>query len=98
MGARGAFGYDYNQMRLALNNGVRGVHMPDETLGEPIRVAVGISPVSAIPDLQGKLNRIIGELRADGTLDDMYSRWVQGDENMNTGDGSVCCVSSVGTP
>ena len=78
-----AFIYDYNQMRLALSSGVEGVHLLDETLGEPIKVAVGISPVSKIPDLEGKLNRFIAELRADGTLDDMFDRWVvQGDERL----------------
>ena len=78
-----AFVYDYNQLNLALESGVAGVHLLDETLGDPIRIAVGISPVSKIPDLEDKLNRFIAEARADGTLDDMYRRWVlDGDETM----------------
>ena len=71
-----AFVFDYNQMRIAIENGVAGVRLLDETLGEPVRVAVGISPAAKIPDLEGKLNRFIAEARADGTLDDMYRRWV----------------------
>jgi polar amino acid transport system substrate-binding protein len=44
---------------------------------------VGISPVTPIPDLREKLNRFIAECRADGTLDDMYERWVlRGEQTM----------------
>ena len=75
-----AFAYDRNQMKLAIEGGLADVRLLDETLGEPIQIAVGLSPVSQIPDLEGKINRFIGELRADGTLDDMYQRWVT-DEN-----------------
>ncbi len=78
-----AYIYDLNQMRIAAKSGVPGVHLLDETLGEPIQVAVGISPASKIPDLEGKLNQFIGQIRADGTLDDMYRRWaVDGKETM----------------
>ena len=78
-----AYVFDVKQMRLALESGVSGVHLLDETLDETVRVAVGISPVSKIPDLQQKLNRFIGEIRADGTLDDMFQRWVmEGRETM----------------
>ena len=59
-----AYVFDVKQMRLALESGVSGVHLLDETLDETVRVAVGISPVSKIPDLQQKLNRFIGEIPA----------------------------------
>lgn len=71
-----AFVYDYNQMRIAIENGISGVYLLGKTLGEPVRIAVGISPVSKIPALEDKLNQFIGQLRADGTLDDMFLRWV----------------------
>ena len=78
-----AYVFDVKQMRLALESGVSGVHLLEETLDETVRIAVGISPVSKIPDLQQKLNRFIGEIRADGTLDDMFQRWVmEGRETM----------------
>ncbi len=78
-----AFIYDYNQMRVAIESGLQGVRLLDETLGEPVRIAVGISPVTKIPDFTGKLNQFIDEIRTDGTLDDMYTRWViQGEETM----------------
>ncbi len=78
-----AFVYDYNQMRIAIENGVQGVRLLEETMGEPVQVAVGISPVSKLEELEARLNRFIGELRADGTLDDMFMRWVvNGDDQM----------------
>ncbi len=78
-----AFIYDYNQMRFAIENGVSGVHLLEKSLGEPVRIAVGISPATKLPDLANRLNRFIAEARADGTLDDMYKRWViDGNEAM----------------
>ena len=78
-----AYAYDLNQMRFAIAQGVSGVRLLDEHLGDPVRVAVGISPVPSIPDLEARLNQFIGEIRADGTLDDMFRRWVlAGDESM----------------
>ena len=75
-GKADAYVFERSQMQLALDSGLRGVHLLDENMDEDIRVAVGISPVSRIPDLKGKLNSFIAELKADGTLDEMYDRWV----------------------
>ena len=78
-----AFVYDRVQMQLAIENGQPGVHLLDESLGGAVRIAVGISPVSGIPDLENRVNRFIAQIRADGTLDDMYRRWVlQGNSEM----------------
>ena len=78
-----AFAYDRRQMEMSIENGQKGVHLLEETLNETMKIAVGISPVSKIPDLTGKINRFIAELRADGTLDDMFDRWVvRADETM----------------
>ncbi|MBR1607827.1 MAG: transporter substrate-binding domain-containing protein, partial [Clostridia bacterium] len=78
-----AFAYDRAQMELAINEGQSGVRLLDETLGEPIKIAVGLSPVSGIADLESKVNQFIADLRADGTLADMYERWVmKGEEEM----------------
>ena len=75
-GKADAFVYDLSQMRVALAGGVEGVHLLDETLGEPIRIAVGVSPASKIPELKDRLNRFIAEIGSDGTLEDMRRRWV----------------------
>ena len=75
-----AFIFERMQMQKAIRAGVSGVRLLDENLGDVVKVSVGVSPVSGIPDLKGKINQFIGELRADGTLDEMYARWVI-DEN-----------------
>ena len=82
-GKADAYVYDMSQMRVALEGGVEGVHLLEETVGEPIRVAVGVSPASKVPELRDALNRFIAEVKADGTLEEMRRRWVlDGDEAM----------------
>lgn len=78
-----AYVFDLNQMRFAIEQGVSGVRLLEETMGETVQIAVGISPKARIPDIEEKLNRFISEKRADGTLDDMYRRWaIEGNETM----------------
>ncbi len=74
-----AYVFDQNQMRIAIEEGFSGVHLLNETLTSTVQIAAGISPVSQIPDLEKKLNRFIGEIRENGTLDDMFRRWVMED-------------------
>ncbi|MBQ9612387.1 MAG: transporter substrate-binding domain-containing protein [Lachnospiraceae bacterium] len=70
------------EMEFALDHGLTGVRLLEETY-ETNRIAVGISPATEIPDLKNKLNSFIAEVKADGTLDDMYDRWVmRGEETM----------------
>ncbi len=71
-----AFAYGRRQMELAIANGAAGVALLDETIGEGQRVAVGLSPVTRIDGLRDSVNAFIAEKRADGTLDDMYYRWI----------------------
>ncbi|MBQ6373744.1 MAG: transporter substrate-binding domain-containing protein [Clostridia bacterium] len=98
-----AFVYDQVQMGLTIRSGQKGVRLLDETMARTTQIAVGISQVSRIPDLQGKIDRFIAELRADGTLDDMYARWVlNGDETMpdiapSTGSNGRLVVATTGT-
>ena len=78
-----AFVYDRAQMELAIRNGLKGVRLLEENMEGTVRIAAGISPVSAIPDLEKSVNAFIAGIRADGTLDDMYRRWVtEGDTEM----------------
>lgn len=72
-----AFVYDRVMMEFAIANGLTGVRLLDENIGESMDVAVGISPKTEIPGLPEKVNRFLAELREAGTLDDMYYRWVQ---------------------
>ena len=74
--------YERREMTLAIENGTEGVRLLDGTY-HVNDVAVGISPLTKIPQLQEKLNTFIAELQADGTLDDMFDRWVvRGDYEM----------------
>ncbi len=75
-----AFIYDRRQMEISIKNGLAGVHLLNENLDGTLKIAAGISSVSKIPDLESRINRFIAKIQADGTLEDMYQRWVL-DEN-----------------
>ena len=78
-----AFVADSVQMQLTIDNGLTGAHLLPEVMDTTVKIAVGYSDVSGIPDLKNRLNRFIAEVQADGTLDDMYRRWVRkGDSAM----------------
>lgn len=70
-----AFVYSRLEMEIAMQNGLKGVRILEENYCEH-EVAIGISPVEHIPDLQNKINTFLSELHADGTLDDMKNRWL----------------------
>ena len=62
---------------------LENVKMLDENVGEETRIVAGISRKSNIPMLQKKINEFLAEKKADGTMDDIYRRWVlEADENM----------------
>ena len=71
-----AYVYDLAQMERAIHNGQSGVRLLPETMRYTVKIAVGVSPVSRVPDLTDKVNQFIREMREKGTLDDMYQRWV----------------------
>ena len=71
-----AYVYDLAQMERAVQNGQSGVRLLPETMRYTVKIAVGVSPVSRVPDLTEKVNQFIREARETGTLDDMYERWV----------------------
>ena len=70
-----AYVYARREMEIAIENGTEGVRILKDDYNEN-RVAVGISPASGIPDLRRKINQFIAQAKEDGTLDDMYRRWV----------------------
>ena len=70
-----AYVYDRRQMELAISSGRSGVRLLDENMDETIPIAVGISPVTKIPDFTERLNAFIRELKNDGTLGGMFQRW-----------------------
>ena len=74
--------YARREMELAIEKGLKGVKLLDESFCQDL-VAVGISRQSSIPELKEKINQFLKEMRENGTLDDMYERWVvKVDENM----------------
>ncbi|MCI2055611.1 MAG: ABC transporter permease subunit [Oscillibacter sp.] len=71
-----AFAFDRYLLGFAIANGLTGVRILPGDVGGTDDVAVGISRNSAIPDLQGKINDCLAALQSDGTLDEMFQRWV----------------------
>lgn len=71
-----AFAFDRYLLGFAVANGLDGVKVLPGDVGATDDVAIGISRNSDIPDLQQKINDCLSNLRADGTLDDMFQRWV----------------------
>ena len=67
------------QMERAIEHGVSGVRILDETYCDNT-VAIAVSRKTEIPDLRDKINQFLNEKKEDGTLDDMYQRWAV-DEN-----------------
>lgn len=71
-----AFVYSKLSMNAAIESGLKGVRLLDETLGEGNKIGVAISPKAKIPDLENKVNAFIDEIKADGTLDEVTQRWI----------------------
>ncbi len=71
-----AFAFDRYLLGFAIANGLDGVRLLPDDVGATDDVAIGISRKSGIPDLQQKINGFLSELYTDGTLDDMFERWV----------------------
>ena len=76
LGKIDGYAFERRLMELAIKEGLSGVHLLDENIGKPIDLAVGISPVSKIPELENKINAFIEEIRSDGTYEEMVSRWL----------------------
>lgn len=71
-----AFVYSRLAMGTAMANGMEGVRLLDETLGEGNPVGVAVSPKTKIPGLEEKMNTFVREIKADGTVDDVVQRWL----------------------
>ena len=64
-------------MELAIHNGLKGVRLMDGSVGEGNVGAAAISPHTKIPDLKDQINEFLKQVKEDGTVDDMRSRWMQ---------------------
>lgn len=63
-------------IETAIKNGFDGIKMADNTIGDVEHVAVAISRKSHLENAEELVNGFIEEIKADGTLEDMYRRWV----------------------
>lgn len=78
-----AFAFERLQLQIAIDSGLSGVRLLDEPLGDTINVAIGISRVSKIPDLENRINEFLDSIQANGTLEKMRNHWFeQGNETM----------------
>ena len=78
-----AFAFERLQLQIAIDSGLQGVRLLDEPLGDTINVAIGISRVSKIPDLENRINEFLDSIQANGTLEKMRNHWFeQGNETM----------------
>ncbi|MEG1772758.1 MAG: ABC transporter permease subunit [Clostridia bacterium] len=71
-----AFAFDRYLLNFAIANGLTGVKVLPGDVGAVGDVGIGISRKSDIPDLQQKINDCLVQLETDGTLDNMFQRWV----------------------
>lgn len=82
IGKADAYAFDRMQMEVAIAEGLKGVRILPGSIGEPTKIAVGLSRASKFPGLKDKINQFIAELKANGTLQDMYRRWTTGNRTM----------------
>ena len=72
-----AFAFSRDAMQYAMASGsLKGVKLLEESVGEGTDVVAGISPKTDVPNLRQKANEFIAAIHADGTFDEMYTRWV----------------------
>ena len=78
-----AFVFDRVPMQMAINEGLKGVRLVEDNLEEVTQVAIGLPKKPTIENEKELINQYLKELRDDGTLDEMYNRWVyEGNEEM----------------
>ena len=68
--------FQKSTMQAAVNNGLTGVRILDETIGEDKYAGIAVSPKTKIPELENRINEFLSECEADGTLEEMRKRWL----------------------
>ena len=71
-----AFLYGRIYLETALRNGLTGLKVLEESVGEGNTAAIAVSPLTKIPDLKEKINAFLKEIREDGTLEEIHERWL----------------------
>lgn len=65
-----------NNVETAIIGGFEGIKIERGNLGEPGRVAAGVSLKSSIPNATDYMNEFIRLMKSDGTIEDMRQRWI----------------------
>ena len=66
---------DTHTMQTAINGGLSGVKILDESFMTN-DVVFALSDKCEIPDFKDKVNNFVAKIKADGTIDDIYQRWM----------------------
>lgn len=71
------FAIDQTALSYAMaTEGIKNIRIIDENVGSPSSIVAGISRKTDYPALREKINAFLAQVQNDGTLDDMYQRWV----------------------
>lgn len=71
------FAIDQTALSYAMaTEGIKDIKIIDENVGEPNNIVAGISRNTKYPNLRTEINQFLGELHRDGTIDDIYQRWI----------------------
>jgi His/Glu/Gln/Arg/opine family amino acid ABC transporter permease subunit len=71
-----AYAGDIDQFNYISQSKDTGLKILGDPIGETGKVAAGISRVTRIPDAKRLIDAFLSEMKKDGTIDDMYSRWI----------------------
>ncbi|MBR7046252.1 MAG: transporter substrate-binding domain-containing protein [Lachnospiraceae bacterium] len=71
-----AFLYGRIYLETALRNGLTGLKILEESVGEGNTAAIAVSPLTRIPDLKARIEAFLKEIREDGTLEEIHERWL----------------------
>lgn len=72
-----AFAGGRTTLEYAIASGaLKGVKLLDINVGGETQIVAGISPQSQFPGIREKINAFLKTLREDGTMDEIYDRWI----------------------
>ncbi|MBQ7196104.1 MAG: transporter substrate-binding domain-containing protein [Synergistaceae bacterium] len=71
-----AYASNRTGMEIAIAAGLKGVKILPGNIGDKNEIVVGISRASKIPGLKEKINQFLSEIKASGTFQEMYQRWI----------------------
>ena len=69
-----AYLYGRIYLETALRNGLTGMKILEENVGEGNTAAIAVSPVTKIPELKEKINAFLKEIREDASFDRRNTR------------------------